>query len=138
MAPVPSPIAAKAKWAQEVVKATEVTKAQQEKDVATLVANKNKEVAALDLDTARLAAQTTMTTAKADSDARRLAMQADNALQKRLDAYVTVQKAWAEAVGAQRQTPDIQLGGGSTPNGSQLMELLTAKAAKDLGVVTKP
>lgn len=130
--------AAKAKWAQEVVKATEVTKAQQEKDVATLVANKNKEVAALDLDTAKLNAQTTMTNAKADSDARKLAMQADNALQKRLDAYVAVQEAWAKAYAAQRPTPDIQMGGSAPPNASQLMELWTAKAARDLNVNAKP
>ena len=127
--------AAKAKWAQEVIKATEITKAQQEKDVATLQATKNKEVAALSLDTAKLEAQTTMTNARADSDARKLAMAADNALEKRLNAYVEVNKAWATAYASQRPTPDIQMGGGSSgPNASQLMELWTAKAAKDLGV----
>lgn len=127
--------AAKAKWAQEVIKATEITKAQQDKDVATLQATKNKEVAALALDTAKLEAQTTMTNAKADSDARKLAMAADNALEKRLNAYVEVNKAWATAYASQRPTPDIQMGAGSSgPNASQLMELWTAKAAKDLGV----
>lgn len=131
--------AAKAKWAQEVVKAQEVTKAQQEKDVATLQATKNKEVAALDLETAKLNAQTTMTTARADSDARKLAMQADNALQKRLDAYVEVQKAWAAAAAAHRPTPDVQFGGSSGANGtSQLMDLWTARAARDLSVNAKP
>ena len=45
--------AAKAKWAQEVVRATEMTTAQKEKDVALLHANKEKEVAALELETAR-------------------------------------------------------------------------------------
>lgn len=131
--------AAKAKWAQEVVKAQEVTKAQQDKEVATLQATKNKEVAALDLDTAKLNAQTTMTTARADSDARKLAMQADNALQKRLDAYVEVQKAWAAAAAAHRPTPDVQFGGSSGTNGtSQLMDLWTARAARDLSVNAKP
>jgi len=131
--------AAKAKWAQEVIKATEITKAQQEKDVATLQASKNKEVAALDLETAKLEAQKTMTEAKAESDAKRLAIQADNALQKRLDAYVEVQKAWAAAAGAQRPTPDVVLGGGGGgTNAAQLMEMWTVRAARDLGVNAKP
>lgn len=129
--------AAKAKWAQEVIKATEITKAQQDKDVATLQATKNKEVAALQLDTAKLEAQTTITTATADSNARKLAMQADNALEKRLGAYVEVQKAWAAAAGAQRQTPDVQLGGGTSGGVNQLMEMWTAKAARELNVQTK-
>ncbi len=131
--------AAKAKWAQEVIKATEITKAQQDKDVATLQATKDKEVAALALETAKLAALKTLTEAKADSDARRLAMQADNALQKRLDAYVEVQKAWATAAGAQRQTPDVVLGGnGGATNATQLMEMWTVRAARDLGINPKP
>jgi hypothetical protein len=131
--------AAKAKWDQEVIKATEITKAQQDKDVATLQATKNKEVAALALDTAKLEAQTTMTNAKADSDARKLAMAADNALEKRLNAYVEVQKAWAAAAAAHRPTPDVQFGanGGSSPNAYQLMDLWTVRAAKDLNVSPK-
>jgi regulator of protease activity HflC (stomatin/prohibitin superfamily) len=130
--------AAKAKWAQEVIKATEITKAQQDKDVATLQATKNKEVAALNLETSKLDAQTTMTNAKADSDARKLAITADNALEKRLEAYVTVQKAWAAAYGAQRQTPDIQMGGGGGGGTSQsLVDMMTVKTARDLNVSTK-
>ncbi len=131
--------AAKAKWAQEVVKATEVTKAQQDKDVATMVATKNKEVAALALDTAKLEAQTTMTNARAESDAKKLAIQADNALQKRLDAYVEVQKAWAAAYGAHRQTPDVQMGGNGGNGGvnQSLVDMMTVKTARDLNVSTK-
>lgn len=131
--------AAKAKWAQEVIKATEITKAQQDKDVATLQATKNKEVAALTLDTAKLEAQTTMTTAKAESDAKKLAIQADNALQKRLDAYVEVQKAWAAAYGAHRQTPDVQMGGNGGTSGvnQSLVDMMTVKTARDLNVSTK-
>lgn len=129
---------AKAKWAQEVIKATEITRAQQEKDVATLKATKEKEVAALSLETAKLSAQETVTTAKAEGEAKKLAITADNALEKRLAAYVEVQKAWAAAYGAQRQTPDVQLGSGSTGTSQSLIELLTAKTAKDLDVRSKP
>lgn len=130
--------AAKAKWAQEVIKATEMTKAQQDKEVATLQAEKNKAVASLSLETAKLAAQQTMTEAKAESDAKKLALQADNALAVRLDAYVTVQKAWAAAYGAQRQTPDVQMGGSSGGGVNQsLVDLMTVKTARDLNVTTK-
>jgi hypothetical protein len=131
--------AAKAKWAQEVIKATEVTKAQQEKDVATMQATKNKEVAALDLETAKLGAQKTITEAKADADAKKLQLQANNALEQRLAAWVEVQKAWAAAYGAQRQTPDIMMGGTAAGGVSQgLIDMLMVKTARDLNVSTKP
>jgi hypothetical protein len=130
--------AAKAKWEQEVEKAKAITIAQKEKEVATLQAQKNKEVAALDLDTAKLSAERTITEAKADSDAKKLALAADNALNRRIDAYVEVQKAWATAYGAQRQTPDISLAGGGGGVSNALVDLLTAKAAKDLSVTTHP
>jgi len=104
------------------------------------VATKDKEVAALALDTSKLNAQTTMTNAKAESDAKKLALQADNALQVRLNAYVEIQKAWAAAYGAQRQTPDIVMGQGTAAGGTNqaLIDMLTAKTARDLSVSPKP
>lgn len=131
--------AAEAKWAQEVEKATAVTSAEKDKAVAVTQAEKDKAVAALSLDTAKLAAQETVTKAKADADAKRLQVQANNNLQERLDAYVDIQKAWAAAYGAQRQTPDIQMGGGG--GGSSVnaaMEALGVKAMRDLNVTAKP
>jgi hypothetical protein len=131
--------AAKAKWAQEVLKATAVTQAEQEKEVATVQATQKKDVAGLDLDTAKLSAQKTMTIAKADADAKRLQMEANNALEQRLAAYVEVQKSWATAYGAQRQVPDIQMGGSGAGGVNQsLVDLLTAKTARDLNVTPKP
>jgi hypothetical protein len=60
-------------------------------------------------------------------------------LQDRLNAYVEVQKAWAAAYGAQRQVPDIQFGAGSgTGVNSTLIDMLTAKTARDLNVTAKP
>lgn len=131
--------AAKAKWDQEVQKATAVTVAEQEKAVAVTKAEKDKAVAALSLDTARLSAQETLTSAKAESDAKKLQVAANNNLQERLDAYVKVQQAWATAYGAQRQTPDIQLGAGNGGGTSQsLVDMLTVKTARDLNVAPKP
>lgn len=133
--------AAEAKWAQEVEKATAVTSAEKDKAVAVTQAEKDKAVAALSLETAKLAAQETVTKAKADADAKRLQAQANNNLQERLDAYVEVAKAQAAAVGAQRQTPDVVMGGGSggsTSGTQQMMDILAAKAAHDLKINSKP
>ncbi len=130
--------AAEAKWAQEVIKATEVTSAEKDKAVAITRATKEKEVAALNLDTARLTAQTTMTTAKAESDAAKLAVQANNNFLPRLQAYVDVQKAWASAYGSQKQVPDITFGPGGGGGTSNAMDILALKAARDLGVSGKP
>jgi regulator of protease activity HflC (stomatin/prohibitin superfamily) len=132
--------AAKAKWDQEVQKATAVTAAEQEKAVAVTKAEKDKEVAQLSLDTAKLAAQQTITEAKAEADAKKLQVQANNNLQDRLAAYVDVQKAWAAAYGSQRQTPDILMSGGNSSGGvnQSLVDLMTVKTARDLNVSPKP
>lgn len=132
--------AAKAKWAQEVEKATSVTSAEKDKAVAVTQAEKDRDVAALSLETAKLAAQQTITEAKADANAKRLAKQANNYLLEKLEAYKEIAIAQATAIGAQRQTPDIQLGAssGSTNSTNALMEMLTAKTARDLSITPKP
>jgi regulator of protease activity HflC (stomatin/prohibitin superfamily) len=130
--------AAKAKWDQEVEKATAVTAAEKEKAVAVTQAEKDKEVAALALETAKLNAQQTVTTAKADADAKKLVVQANNNFQDRIEAYVKVMEAWATAYGQQRQTPDIALGGGAGGGTVAAMDLLAVKAARDLQVQAKP
>jgi hypothetical protein len=106
---------------------------------AVAEAQQAKEVAALALETAKLGAQKTITEAKAEADAKRLQVAANNNLQERLEAYVDVQKAWADAYGKQRQTPDVVMGQGT--NGSPLnasMEALSVKAMQDLRVQAKP
>lgn len=123
---------AKAKWDQEVQKATAVTAAEQEKAVAVTKAQKDKEVAALALETAKLDAQTTITSAKAEADAKRLAMQADNYQGKKIEATVEINKAWAAAYGAQRQTPDISLSSGGGSPVPTAMDAVAVKALRDL------
>jgi regulator of protease activity HflC (stomatin/prohibitin superfamily) len=130
--------AAKAKWDQEVEKATAVTAAEKDKAVAVTQAEKDKDVAALALETAKLNAQQTVTTAKADADAKKLAVQANNNFQERINAYVKVMEAWATAYGAQRQTPDVQLGGAGAGGTAAAMDILAVKAARDLQVQPKP
>jgi len=123
--------AAKAKWDQEVQKATAVTVAEQEKAVAVTQATKNKEVAALSLETAKLSAQETITTAKAEADAKRLAMQSDNYQAKKIEATVEIQKAWAAAYGAQPQVPSISMGGSSSPT-TTAMDAVAVRALREL------
>ncbi len=117
--------AAKAKWEQEVKKAQAITEAQQKKEVATL-----------DLEAARLQANAQIERAKGEAEARKLVMEADGALEKKLSAYIEIQKAYAAEIGKQRWVPDVQIG--NTGNGANpavgLMELLQVKAAKDLAL----
>lgn len=131
---------AKAKWDQEVLKSTAVTQAEQEKAVAVTQAQKEKEVADLALQTAKLTAQKTVTEAKADADAKRLAMQSNNYFLERLEAWKDVAVAQANAIGAQRQTPDVVMGNGGSgsANSTQtVMDILAAKAARDMNVTPK-
>lgn len=132
--------AAKAKWDQEVQKATAVTAAEQEKAVAVTQAEKNKEVAQLSLDTAKLAAQQTVAEARADADAKRLQVQANNNLELRLNTWLEAEKAWAGAYGAQRQTPDTVVGAGGSTGGLNMgtVDLMMTKLARDLQVAVKP
>lgn len=116
--------AAKAKWEEEKKKASAVTAAQAA-----------KEVAALDLDKAKLEADARLTRAKSEAESKKLVMQADGALDKKLNAYVEVQKAYAAEIGKQRWVPEVQMGNGSGAGAaSSLMQLWQVKAAKDLGL----
>lgn len=138
--------AATAKWAQEVVKATEVTKAEQEKQVAETAAKREKvvaetqaeqrkNVAEFDLASAKLKKDTEIALGEGESQRKRLIMEADGALEKKLDAWLSSQKVWAEAF-AKRQVPAVVMGSGSGQDSqaSAFMDMLTIKAAKDLAL----
>ena len=121
--------AAKAKWAQEAIKAQKITEAQQFLEVATLEAKqaeqyKNKQILE----------------GQGNAEKKRLEMQANGALDQKLEAYVDIQKAYAQAIGNYKGAwvPQIVTGGaagGTAGSGAQQMiDLLTIKAAKDLGI----
>jgi regulator of protease activity HflC (stomatin/prohibitin superfamily) len=116
--------AAKAKWDQEVEKATAVTSAEKDKAVAVTQAQKDKDVADLALQTAKLTAQKTVTEAKADADAKRLAMQANNYFLEKLDAAKEVAIHEADARGAQPQVPSIVVGSGGAGASNSSQDLL--------------
>lgn len=119
--------AAKAKWDQEVVKATEVTAAQ-----------KRLAVAELDTKTADQEKRALTLRGEGEGAYRRAKIAGDNALDQRLAAWVEVQKAYAAAVGEYQGNwvPTIQSGAGSggASQGISLLELMGAKAARDLSV----
>lgn len=119
--------AAKAKWEQETIKAKEVTKAEQELEVATLQAK-----SAAQFKTEQILR------GEGEAERKRLTMQADGALDKKLAAYVTVNEAYAKAMGEYQGNwvPHVQMGGSeSAGTGAQnMINLMTIKAAKDLGL----
>jgi hypothetical protein len=121
--------AAKAKWEQEKVNATVVAEAEGKK--------KAEEQNALAMQFYKQAQ-----TAKGEAEYayRSKLMQADNALEKRLDAYIRVQELWAKAF-AQYQgsmVPSVVMGGQGEGKGATaietVMSTLAAKAARDLAV----
>jgi hypothetical protein len=119
--------AAQAKWAQEVEKAKAVTFAEQEREVAKLKA-----------EAAEAYKQEQYLRADADATYKRRVMEADGALKQKLDAYIAVQQFYAAAIKdhAGPWVPSVVMGGGSASSvgAMPLIDLLTAKTAKDLGL----
>lgn len=121
--------AATAKWAQEVIKAKEVTMAQQKLEVATLAAKEAEQYK-----------REQILRGEGDSQAKALRMNADGALDAKLEAYVKVNGFYANAIQTAQPgawTPAFVMGssGSSNATGAQaLVDLFTAKAARDLGI----
>jgi len=121
--------AAKAKWDQEVVKAKFVTEAQQRLEIAELDKKAATETKAKDI-----------LLGEGEARRRELVMNADGALEKKLGTWLEGQRVWADAVKgyAGNWVPNVVMGGGQSGNsasGAQdLVNLLTAKTARELGL----
>ena len=122
--------AAKAKWEQEVIKARAVTQAQQQ-----------LEVARLDAEAAAQTKRKEILLGEGEAERRKLVMSADGALDKKLSAYVEVNKFYADAIKGYQGNwvPNVMMGGsgshGTTGSGAtELIQLLNAKTAMDLGL----
>lgn len=120
--------AAEAKWEQEVIKAKAVTEAQQQLEVAQLNAKAAEQYKIAE-------------TLKGEGEGnhRRAVMQADGALEKKLEAYVKVSEFYANAIKDHQGSwsPSVQMGqgaGGGGMNAEQLIQLFTAKTAHDLSM----
>ncbi|MDP3696616.1 MAG: cell envelope integrity protein TolA [Candidatus Taylorbacteria bacterium] len=121
--------AAKAKWDQEVIKAKFVTEAQQRLEIAELDRKAAIETKAKDI-----------LLGEGEARRRELVMSADGALDKKLATWIEGQKLWSDAVKgyAGNWVPSVVMGGGqngATASGAQdLVNLLTAKTARELGL----
>ena len=138
-------LTAKAKGEQKLVEIEYQQKQEQTKQV--VAAQTQVELAKQDLEKQKIAEQAAYKEASkikilADANAyeKQRAIQADGALEQKLDAYTTVQKYWADAFAKYQgnMVPYYQSGGSSNGNGGvNFMELMSAKAAKDLSLELK-
>lgn len=131
--------AAVARATQEAIKATAVTKAEQERDVATLNAQQQRDVAKLEQEAAGFTKQRDILLGEGEAERKRLTMNADGALQQKLDAFVKINGFYADAMaryqGALVPSVVMGQGAGATVSGAQqFMEMLTAKTMKDLAL----
>jgi len=154
-----------AKYEQEVEKEKAVVVAERERKVAVIAANRKVEVAEqaklealvvaerkvavaeqakLEAEQKKLMAkeykQEQILRGEGDGAYKRLVMQADGALEQKLDAYIQVQNAYAKEFGKQKWVPEIQMGSSGSEGGNEaanLINLLSAKALTDLGLDLK-
>ncbi len=142
--------AAKAKWAKEVIKAEEIVdaekqfavqmlNAQREFTNAVILADQKFKVSELDLRSAENKKKTDIELGQGESERRKLVMEADGALEKKLDAWVNINKEYAQALSKYQGSfvPSVVMGGGGTGTGQSpmdLINLLMSKTALDLGV----
>jgi len=128
---------AKAKAAAEVEKQKAVTEAEQSKAVAVLAAESRRAVAEQDKLAAEAKKAEQILLGQGEAERKRLVMNADGALQQKLDAWVKSQEFWASAH-AKRAVPGTVFGAGSGAGAgtdtSAFMQMMTVKAAKDLGL----
>ncbi len=90
--------AMKAKWKQEVIKTTAVTEANQKREVAEVEAKQKLTVAELDAKAAEQFKIAETLRGEGEAARRKKVMEADGALEKKLDAFVKVNKEYAEAI----------------------------------------
>ena len=95
----------------------QTTQAETEKQLAVINAEREKQRAEIEKQTAELlrdkasiTAQATKITADAEAYARKAVIEADGALQPKLDALVQINKVWAEAA-SQAPVPGVMMGG---------------------------
>jgi hypothetical protein len=119
--------AATAKWEQEVIKAKEVTRAEQELAVAELAAK-----------TAEQTKRQQILLGEGEAERKKLVMNADGALDKKLEAYKVVNAKYAEAIASYQGNwvPGVVMGSGTgNRNGAQdMIDMLSAKTAKELAL----
>lgn len=109
--------------------------AEKEKERALVTASQQKEVASIELEAARLTKQRDIEIGTGEAERKRLVMEADGQLQPRLEAFVAVNKEWADAF-SKRLVPGVVMGssGVNDRDTVNFMDILGAKAARDLSL----
>jgi hypothetical protein len=142
-------LTAKAKGEQALVEIEYQQKQEQTKQVVEAqtkvkVAEQDKLQQKIAYEGAILEAKKIKELADAQAYARKRIMEADGALEMKLNAQIEVQKAWADAFSKYSGAivPQFQTvggaGGGTTGNGAlSFMEIITAKTAKDFALELK-
>ena len=121
----------------EYQKKEEQTSQLVEAETAVKLAEKDKQKQAIALEASRMEAAKIKALAEAEAYAKREIMNADGALEKKLEAYENVQRVWADAFAKYQGdlVPQIQTGGAGGNNaGLDFMNLMSMQAAKDLGL----
>lgn len=144
--------AVKARWAQEVIKATAVTRAEQDKavaetkasqefDVAKIAAERRLQVAEYDKKAAEQTKQEQILLGEGESQRKKLVMAADGALTQKLGALVDIAKVNANAVATVKGNlvPSTIIAGGDgktgTPNTVQdLLSTMLVNSTKQLNL----
>lgn len=123
----------------EYKKKEEQTSLLVEAETSVKLATKDKEKQKIALEASYMEADKIKALANAEAYAKEKIMKADGALEKKLQTYSEVQRMWADAFSKYQGdlVPQIQTGGGAGSNsnaGLDFMQLMSMKAAKDLGL----
>ncbi len=148
---------AKAEYAELQLKIVAVVKANRDKEVAVINAEKKKEmeliakqeaiikaekfrdIATLDAEAAAQEKKANILRGDGEAHRKKVVMAADGALELKAKYWLAAQEVYAKEFGKQKWVPNIQMGSseGNISGGnavSQFMDLLSAKAAKDLAL----
>ncbi|UII22121.1 SPFH domain-containing protein [Fulvivirga ligni] len=100
----------------------------------------NVEKHRLELQSARLKAEEVKVLADAEAYQKKKVMQADGALEMKLQAFERVHQAYAQAITGTQLVPTTYIGGGDgkgAPNAMDFINIATANMAKDLDIKIK-
>lgn len=122
---------------EEVAKTQMIVRAEATKAQAILAAEQVKDVAKLERDAAEFEKQKQILLGEGEATRKRLVMKADGALDKKLNAWVEAQKAYAAALATAQPgalVPSLIMGGNANggSNANDLIDMLKVKTARDL------
>ncbi len=132
---------ARAQYKEETIKARQIVKAEQAKEVAELKAKQKLEVAILDAKAAVQEKQANILRGQGEAARKKAVIMADGALSQKLEAYKVVNKYWADAY-SKRNVPQWTMGGtqgglGSDQSTLNMQNMIGLMLAKEVGTDLK-